>query len=149
MSTYARIQADAVEARKARDQRRLGVLTLLLSKIQLLAKDDGNRDVREDAEKNDVVQGISRYRKEVEEMRDAMTKAGRPTDDQDHELSVVTAYLPQQLAPEELDAEIEKALQGTDRSKKAMGAVMKHLNGGFRGRFDPKAANAAASAKLS
>ena len=31
---------------------------------------------------------------------------------------------------------------------KAMGAVMKHLNGNFRGMFDPKAANVAVKAKL-
>lgn len=30
-----------------------------------------------------------------------------------------------------------------------MGVVMKHLNGGFKGMFDPKAANALITAKLS
>jgi hypothetical protein len=154
MSVYARIEADLAEARKARDSRRLGVLTLLVSKIQRLAKDDGNRPVREDGPetkdgRNDVVAGITRYRKEVDEMREALTRAGRPTDEQDYELAIVSAYLPQQLTAEELDAEIEKALEGTDRTKKAMGAVMKHLNGGFRGRFDAKTANVLVSAKLS
>lgn len=139
-----RIEADVSEARRARDQRRLGVLTLLMSKIQRLAKDDGNR-APTDA---DVVAGVSRYRKEVEEMRTALQGAGRPTSDQDFELSMVTAYLPQQLDAEELDAEIEKALAGTDRTKKAMGVVMKHLKDGFSGRYDPKVANAAVMAKL-
>lgn len=157
MSIFPRIEADLTEARRSRDARRLGVLTLLVSKIRLLAKNDGNRDIREDGvdsplpekeRRNDVIDGISRYRKEVDDMRDALVKAGRPTDEQDYELSVVNAYLPQQLTDAELDAEIEKALAGTDRSPKAMGAVMKHLNGGFRGRFDARAANAAIKAKL-
>jgi uncharacterized protein YqeY len=145
MTTLATLDADILAARKARDTGRLTILTLLMSKVQRIAKDDGNRAATDD----DLIQGVSRYRKEVDDMRAAMIKAGRPTDDQDAELAVVNAYLPSQLSAEELDAEIEKALEGTDRSKKAMGAVMKHLNAGFRGRFDPKAANAAVSAKLS
>lgn len=145
MTTLATLDADILAARKARDTGRLTILTLLMSKVQRIAKDDGNRAATDD----DLIQGISRYRKEVDDMRAAMIKAGRPTDEQDAELAVVNAYLPSQLSAEELDAEIEKALEGTDRSKKAMGAVMKHLNAGFRGRFDPKAANAAVSAKLS
>lgn len=157
MTTLERLNQDIADARRGRDARRLTVLTLLMSKIQRLAKDDGNREVREDGadsplpekdRRNDVVQGVSRYRKEVDEMRLALEKAGRPTDEQDYELTVVNAYLPRQLDDEQLDAEIEKALAGTDRSMKAMGAVMKHLNGGFRGQFDPKAANAAIRAKL-
>ena len=145
MTTLATLDADITAARKARDTGRLTILTLLMSKVQRIAKDDGNRAATDD----DLIQGVSRYRKEVEDMRAAMIKAGRPTDEQDAELAVVNAYLPSQLGAEELDAEIEKALEGTDRSKKAMGVVMKHLNAGFRGRFDPKAANAAVAAKLS
>lgn len=148
-TTYQRLEADIAEARKARDTKRLGVLTLLQSKIQRIAKDDGNRDIREDADKNDVVLGVSRYKKEVDDMREALVKAGRATDEQDYELGIVNGYLPAQLTEEQLDAEIEKALAGTDRTRKAMGAVMKHLNGGFKGMFDPKAANALISAKLS
>ena len=139
------IEADITQARRDRDQDRLKVLTLLISKIQRIAKDDGNRVEITD---EDVIAGVSRYRKEVEEMREALKDAGRPTDEQDHELKVVMAYLPKQMSDDEIDAEIEKALEGTDRTKKAMGAVMKHLNGNFRGSFDPKRANALVQAKL-
>lgn len=153
MSVFTRIEKDFTDARRNRDAGRLKVLTLLISKIQRIAKDDGNRDVREDAAdvkdgRNDVVAGINRYRKEVNDMRDAKIKAGRDTADEDAELAIVDAYLPRQMTAEELDAEIEKALEGTDCSSKAMGVVMKHLNGSFRGQFDPKSANAAVKAKL-
>ena len=158
MKTYQKLEADIAEARKARDAKRMTVLTLLQSKIQRIAKDDGNREIREDGPdcglpekdmRNDVVLGVSRYKKEVEDMREALIKASRPTDEQDAELAVVNAYLPAQMTPEALNAEIEKALEGTDRTRKAMGAVMKHLNGGFKGQFDPKLANALVAAKLS
>lgn len=145
MNTITRLENDVTHARRERDQKRLGVLTLLLAKIQRIAKDDGNRTEITDA---DVIAGVSRYRKEVEEMRAALLKAGRTTEEQDFELEVVTGYLPSQLSEEELDAEIEKVLADTDRTKKAMGAVMKHLNSNFLGRFDPKKANALIGAKL-
>lgn len=144
MTTLATLDADILAARKTRNSAKLTILTLLMSKVQRIAKDDGNRAATDD----DLIQGVSRYRKEVDDMRQAMISAGRPTDEQDAELAVVNAYLPSQMTADELDAEIEKALEGTDRSRKQMGTVMKHLNAGFRGRFDPKAANAAVVAKL-
>lgn len=144
-SRISSLQADIDAARRGGDQQTLKILTVLLSKIQRIAKDDGNRAITDD----DVIQGVSRYRKEVDEMRTILANAGRPTDEQDRELAAVSAYLPQQLTDEELAAEIEKALEGTSRDRKAMGVVMKHLNGSFRGRFDPKAANALISSKLS
>lgn len=157
-TTYQRLEADIIQARKARDTKRLSVLILLQSKIQRIAKDDGNREIREDDAnsgipekdmRNDVVLGVSRYKKEVDDMRNALIKAGRSTDEQDFELSIVNGYLPAQLTDEQLDAEIEKALKDTDRTRKAMGIVMKHLNGGFKGMFDPKKANELISSKLS
>ena len=140
----AALQADIDTARRSADRTRLTILTSLLAKVQRVAKDDGNRAVTDD----DVIQGVSRYRKEVEETKDILSKAGRDVSHQDMELAAVSTYLPQQLTDAELDAEIEKALDGIARDKKAIGAIMKHLNGGFRGRFDPKAANARITALL-
>lgn len=86
-TTYQRLEADIAEARKARDSMRLTVLTLLQSKIQRIAKDDGNREIREDGadsplpekdRRNDVVLGVSRYKKEVDDMRWSRP-AARPT----------------------------------------------------------------------
>lgn len=154
MNTLNKIETDIADARRARDSKRLTVLTLLMSKIQLLAKNDGNRAIREDGTevadgRNDVIDGINRYRKEVAEMRDALERAGRPTDDQDFELGIVGAYLPAQMTAEEIDAEIEKALQGVERGPKAMGVVMSHLNGNFKGRFDAKSTSALVKDRLS
>ena len=153
MTMLPKIENDINEARRTRDSRRLKVLTLLMSKIQLLAKNDGNRAIREDGPdvkdgRNDVIDGVNRYRKEVAEMREALSRAGRTTDEQDYELTVVDAYLPSQMSDAEVDAEIEKALEGLERGPKAMGAVMKHLNEGFKGRFDAKTTSARVKALL-
>ena len=153
MTMLPKIENDINVARRERDARRLKVLTLLMSKIQLLAKDDGNRAIREDGPdvkdgRNDVIDGVNRYRKEVVEMRDALVKLDRATDEQDYELSIVNAYLPSQMSDAEVDAEIEKALEGLERGPKAMGAVMKHLNEGFKGKFDAKTTSARVKAML-
>ena len=136
--------ADIDVARRSGDAETMRILQFLRSKVERIVNEGAKRPATDD----DVIQAVSRYRKEVEETREALVKAGRPTDEQDREMTVVSAYLPQQLTPEELDAEIEKALEGLVRDRKAMGAVMKHLNGGFKGRFDPKATNPLILAKL-
>lgn len=136
--------ADIDAARRSGDAETMRILQFLRSKVERIVNEGAKRPVTDD----DVIQAVSRYRKEVEETRDALLKAGRPTDQEDREMAVVSSYLPQQLTAEELDAEIEKALEGLVRDRKAMGAVMKHLNGGFKGRFDPKATNPLIAAKL-
>lgn len=136
--------ADIDAARRAGDADTMRILQFLRSKVERIVNEGPKRPTTDD----DVIQAVSRYRKEVEETRDALAKAGRPTDQEDREMAVVSAYLPQQLTPEELDAEIERSLEGVVRDRKAMGVVMKHLNGGFKGRFDPKATNPIIAAKL-
>lgn len=144
MTTIATLEADITAARRDRDQTRLGVLTLLMAKVQRIAKDDGNRAATD----TDLIDGVSRYRKEVDEMRDALAKAGRSTVEQEAELAIVTAYLPVQMTDTELEEEIERALGTTDRSKKAIGVVMRHLIDGFKGRYDPKKAKSLVEARL-
>lgn len=144
MTTIANLKNDINEARKTRDQEKLKVLTLLMSKVQRIAKDDGNRPEKDE----DLIQGVSRYKKEVEETRERLEAAGRDTSEQAREIEIVSVYLPVQMTDEELDAEIEKALEGVERTKKAMGVVMKHLTSNFKGQYDPKRANVLVSAKL-
>lgn len=136
--------SDIDAARRAGDAERMRVLQFLRSKVERIVNEGPKRPVTDD----DVIQAVSRYTKEVKETKDALAKAERPTDQEDRELAIVSSYLPQQLTPEELDAEIEKALEGTARDKKAMGAVMKHLKEGFNGRYDPKTVNPLIVAKL-
>lgn len=134
MTTLVRLEEDIADTRRAGDGETLSILTLLLAKIQRIAKDDRNRDIRNE----DVIQGVARYRKEVEETKKILDQAGRSTVKENRELDVTSRYLPIQMTADELDAEIEKALDSVVRDKRAIGIVMKHLNSRFRGQFDPK-----------
>jgi uncharacterized protein YqeY len=139
-----RLICDIDTARRAGDAEGMRILQFLRSKVERIVKEGPERPATDE----DVIQAVSRYRKEVDETREALAKAGRPTDKEDREIALVAAYLPRQLTHAELDAEIEKSLAGVVRDRKAMGVVMKHLNGGFKGRFDPKTTNPIIAAKL-
>lgn len=141
----ARLQADIDAARRAGDGDTMRILKFLLSKVERIAKAGKERPMTDE----DLVDAVTRYKKETGETRDAMIKAKRPTTEQDHEIELVSRYLPQQLTDEELDAEIEKSLEGVVRDRKAMGVAMKHLVAGFKGRYEPAKANAMVMAKLS
>jgi hypothetical protein len=142
--TLARLHADIEADRRSGSGEAMGIRKLLLSKIERIVKRGADRPATE----NDVIEAANSYLKEVLETRDAKIKGGRPTDLEDRETAIVSAYLPMQMSDEELDREIENALVGQVRDKKAMGVVMKHLKEGFNGRYDARAANALVSAKL-
>ncbi len=142
--TLARLHADIETDRRSGNGEAMGIRKLLLAKIERIVK----RTADHPATEADLIEGATSYLKEVQETREAKIRAGRPTDLEERETAIVSTYLPIALTDEELDAEIEKALEGRTRDKKAMGAVMKHLKQGFNGRYDARTANALVSAKL-
>jgi uncharacterized protein YqeY len=64
-------------------------------------------------------------------------------------LKIIESFLPVEKTREELDSIIESFLQETDRSKKAMGIVMKKLKENFAGQYDGKVASEILKNKLS
>lgn len=139
-----RLHADIEADRRSGDGESMGIRKLLLSKIERIVKRTTDRP----ATGNDVIEAASSYLKEVEETRQAKIKGGRATDLEDRETAIVSAYLPTPMSDDELDREIENAIAGHVRDKKAMGVVMKHLKERFNGRYDARTANAIVSAKL-
>lgn len=132
------IEADMMAARKARNAPLVGALGMLVSKIRLLAKNDGNRDVTD----SDVLSSVAKTVKEVNETRDALVKGGRSTEEADYEISVVSAYLPRQLSEGELRASIMGYMETCPDPKKARGHVMKNLAENHKGAFDSAQAQA-------
>ena len=73
-----------------------------------------------------------------------MRGAGRNdlADKEQAELTLIESYLPQQLTPEELEAEARKAIaESGAKSAKDMGGVMKVLMPRVKGRADGKLVN--------
>src|SRR3954465_7692303 len=102
MDFQARIDDDLKSAMKAREAERLGVLRMLKSALKLASIEQGGAEARlNDADALAVV------RKEVKKRQDAIEgfeKGNRPelAAKERAEIEVLSAYLPQQLSPDEL-----------------------------------------------
>lgn len=81
---------------------------------------------------------------QVKQRREAIseyTKAGRPdlANKEEEELSILLSFLPPQLAPEEVEAEVVRIIQELGASSsKELGKVMKNAMASLTGRADGK-----------
>jgi uncharacterized protein YqeY len=125
------IQKDLIEAMKARDELRAGVLRMVKTALKL--KEVEKTRPLEDAESVQVFQTLVKQRRDSVEQ---YTKGGRQdlADKEAQEISIIETYLPAAASEEEMQAAIEAAIVKTGaNSPKQMGAVIKaaraHLEG--------------------
>ncbi len=131
----SRIQADLVEARKARDKARVLVLSTIRSDIR-------NREIDSGGSLDDdgVVQVISKAIKQRKDAADQMRSGGREelAQVEEAQAEVLQAYLPELLTEGEVRALIREAIaDGVDQMGPLMGRIMPQI----RGRYDGKDAN--------
>ena len=126
-----RIKADVTTAMKAGERSRVTALRLVLSELQKAAKDgDG-----------DELAVLRRERKRRREAEEAYREAGREelAAGEASEAVAIEAYLPAELADDELDALVRAAVAETGASTpRDMGQVIKHVMGAAGGRADGK-----------
>jgi uncharacterized protein len=139
MTLPERIDSDLKDAMRAKDAVRLGVLRMLKSALKYSAIEKaGTESQLDDTEAAQVI------RKQVKQRQDSIEqfeKGGRPelAAKEKEELAILTAYLPQGLAAEELTKIVQETIAEVGATSKAqMGAVMKALQGKVAGRADGK-----------
>jgi hypothetical protein len=149
MSFQAKIDEDLKEAMKARQPERLAVIRMLKAALKNAAIEKGGMQfVLDDASAMAVV------RKELKKRQDAVEgfeKGNRPelAAKEKAEAEILSAYLPQPLTPEEINALVAAAIAEAGATSKAqMGAVMKVVTEKAAGRADGKALSAAVAAQL-
>jgi uncharacterized protein YqeY len=146
MSLKARINEDMKAALKARETQRLGAIRLALAAIKQREIDD--RRELTDAEAVGVVE------KMIKQRRDSIAQytAGARTDlaeQEQFEIDVLAAYLPQQATAAEIDAVIAEAIAATGAKGVAdMGKVMAQAKAKLAGRADMGQVSARVKAKL-
>ena len=150
MTLKNRITEDMKDAMRAKDTARLSTIRLLLAAIK-------QREVDERKEMADA-DVLNILEKMVKQRRDSITQfeAGKRQDLADiekAEVTVLKAYLPQQLTEGEIDAAIQAAIAAVAASGGAagpsgMGKVMAELKGKLAGRADMTAVSAKVRAKL-
>ena len=146
MTLKARITDDMKTAMRARESERLGAIRLLLAAIKQREVD--GRIELDDAAILDVIDKMVKQRRESIAQFEA---AGR-TDlvaQENFELDVLRAYLPQALTEQEIDALVAQALaEVKPTGPKDMGKVIALLKPQMAGRADMARVSALVKAKL-
>lgn len=132
---------------KAHDKEKASVLRMLLSRLQLEAKEAGG-ELDEDRE----IRVLMAEKKKRMQSAEAFHDVGR--DDrasmEEAEAAVIDTYLPQALDEAELQALVEQAIADADASGiRDMGKVMALLMPAVAGRADGKALSEMVKGKLS
>jgi len=142
-----KIQQDMKDALRGGDKRRLGAIRLILAAIKQREVDE--RIELDDAQVTTVLDKMAKQRRDSLEQYE---KAGRDdlAEQENFELTLLKAYLPEQLGEAEIDALIDEAIQATGaNSMKDMGKVMGQLKPKLQGRADMGAVSGRIKDRLS
>ena len=137
MSLQERLQQELKAAMLSKDAEKLSTLRLLKSAI-------GYVQIEKKTEQLSDAEMVAVIQKEAKKRRDSIEQyrnGGRPelADKEARELTVLEAFLPQQLSPEELDKLVRAAIQELGATgKKDMGPVVKAVQAKAAGRADGK-----------
>ncbi len=131
------LQAGMIAAMKAGEKNRKDVLSALIARTKLLAKNDKNREVTD----RDVIQAVEKTIKDTSDTKEFAIKAGRDTEAFDFEIATVSQYLPKQLAKDELTKIVNDLVSAGPEGKAVRGFVMKNMNADYKGSFNPQDVN--------
>src|SRR5687768_15752037 len=145
-----RLRADLTTAIKARDEVRSSTLRMVLTAIT--NAEVAGKEARELTD-DDIVGVLSTEAKKRREAATAFADGGRQAmaDKELAEAAVIADYLPEQLAPEEIDALVAATIADlgvAGDGMKAMGKLMGVLTPQVRGRADGGAVAAAVRKQL-
>jgi uncharacterized protein YqeY len=146
MTLKARINDDVKAAMRGGDARRRDALRLLLAALKQREVDE-----RKELADTDVVAVIDRMIKQRREAIAQFEKGGRAdlAQNEQFEIGVFQAYLPQALSDAEIEAAIAEAVTAAGaRAPSDMGKVMGVLKGKLAGRADMTKVSALVKAKL-
>ena len=123
MSLRDRLTEDLKLAMKARDQLRMDVIRMI--KAAVLNKEVEVKKDLDDAEMSRIMTTMIKQRKESVEQFEKGQRAELAAKER-QEISIIEAYLPKALSPEELDRTVDAVIHESGAtSAKDMGAVMK------------------------
>jgi uncharacterized protein YqeY len=141
MAIVERIRSDLRDAMRSGERDRVGALRLLLSQLQLAAKEGGD----------DEVAVLRRERKRRLEAASTYRDAGREelAAGEEGEAELIAAYLPAELSDAELAEIVAKAVRESGAaSPKDMGMAMKSAMAAVDGRADGKRVSGLVRASL-
>jgi uncharacterized protein len=146
-SLKERIDADLKDAMRSKDELGTSVLRMLKSAVKYKEVEPGGHAL-EDGGVLAVIQTLIKQRRDSVEQFRAGNRSDL-ADKEEREIAKLQSYLPAQMSPDELRAEVRAAIaQVGAKSPKDMGAVMKALLPKVQGRAEGKAVSEAVKAEL-
>jgi uncharacterized protein YqeY len=142
-----RVDAELKDAMRSKNELTTSVLRMLKSAIKYKEVEPGGKPLDDQA----VLQVISTLIKQRRDSVEQFRAGGRPelADKEEKEIALLQAYLPSQLTPEQLAAEVKAAIAATGaKSPKEMGAGMKALMPKVQGKAEGKAISDEVKAQL-
>lgn len=133
------LRKDNMQAMKAHDTVKKGVLGMVISAIALAEKESGKTLLKQDE--------LVYVQKELKQTRDALQQTPESRTDLIEEnktkIAILESYLPKQLTVDEIKEIIEKMLQekGLEATKKSQGIIMKEMMASYKGQVDGKLVN--------
>ena len=125
---FEKISKDYIQAMKARDSLRIGVLSYIKSVIKY--REIENREKEKELTDDDVTDVTSKEVKKREEAIEMYRQGGREdlAHKEEEELKVLKEYLPAQMPEEEIRSKIKEIIQKVGASSnKDFGRVMKEV----------------------
>ena len=146
MSITQRIAEDSKQAQKKGDQLRLSTLRMLKSELKYKEIEKG-KPLSEEEEIQVLSSSVKKRKDSI-----AQFKQGNRLDlvvKEETELSIIQAYMPEQLTEEELNRVVDDTLaEVSAQGKSDLGKVMKSLMPKVKGRADGKIVNQIVTSKL-
>ena len=139
------------EAMKAKNERTVSTLRMVNSTLKNadIEARGGGKPALGDAEVLSVLQKMIKQRQESLELYQKGGRADLVAQEQE-EIAIISAYLPQQMSEPEMKAAIEAAVKETGAAgMKDMGKVIGILRGKYAGQMDMAKASAMVKAQLS
>ncbi|MGA9793998.1 MAG: GatB/YqeY domain-containing protein [Rhizomicrobium sp.] len=127
------------EAMKAKDQKRLSTVRMILAAVKdkdIAARTETSREGVSD---DDVLGLLAKMIKQREESAAAFDGGGRPelAKSEREEIGIIRTFMPKQMSPEESKAAVEKAIADVGATSiKDMGKVMAALKERYAGQMD-------------
>lgn len=150
MKIQERIDSDLKKAMLAKEATKLGVLRMLKSGLKYAAIEKSGADA--ELTESEAIQVIRKQVKQRQDSIESFEKGGRAelAAKEKEELSVLNAYLPQAMSPDELSKIVRATIAEVGATSKAqMGAVMKALQAKVAGRADGKTLSQEVARQLS
>lgn len=136
MTLKEKIKEDLVAAMRAKEEKKLGVLRMLSSAIQMkeIALRKGEDIELSDDQAMEVISGEIKKRKDSIE---AFEKGGRPelAENEKEEMKILEKYLPEQMTDEELESIVKNAVEASGAGAN-FGAVMGRIMPLVKGKAD-------------